>query len=78
MCAAARAWVRSLFVELAGQLDAVNADALGRQLVMLYDGATVAAQLDKDPSAAAQARAAAAALMESVMTANKFVGAVDV
>jgi len=71
VCAASRAWVRSLFVELAGQLDAANADALGRQLVMLYDGATVAAQLDKDPSAAAQARAAAAALMESVMTANK-------
>jgi AcrR family transcriptional regulator len=71
VCEASRVWVRSLFVELAGQLDAANANALGRQLLMLYDGATVAAQLDKDPSAGAEARAAAAALIESVTAATK-------
>jgi AcrR family transcriptional regulator len=68
VCETYRAWVQALFVELAQQLNVSDARALGRQMVMLYDGATVAAQLDKDPSVAADARAAAAALIE-IMTA---------
>jgi AcrR family transcriptional regulator len=66
-----RAWVEALFVGLAEQLNASDARALGRQLVMLYDGATVGAQLDKDPSVAADARAAAAALIEIMIVPDK-------
>jgi hypothetical protein len=33
--------------------------------VLLYDGATVAARMDRDPSAAAAARAVAAALLDA-------------
>ena len=71
VCETSRAWVEALFVDLAEQLNASDARALGRQLVMLYDGATVAAQLDKDPSVAADARAAAAVLIEMTTAPDK-------
>jgi len=71
VCETSRAWVQALFVEMAERLNASDAHALGRQLVMLYDGATVAAQLDKDPSVAADARTAAAALIEMMTTPDK-------
>lgn len=71
VCETYRAWVQALFVELAQQLNVSDARALGRQMVMLYDGATVAAQLDKDPSVAADARAAAATLIEMTTAADK-------
>jgi AcrR family transcriptional regulator len=63
-----RAWVRSLFVEL-GQAAGVPApEPLARQLALLYDGATVTARMDRDPGAAAAARAAAAALLDAALT----------
>jgi AcrR family transcriptional regulator len=71
VCETSRAWLEELFVGLAEQLNASDARVLGRQLVMLYDGATVSAQLDKDPSVAADARAAAAALIEIVTVPDK-------
>jgi hypothetical protein len=62
-----RAWVRSLFVEL-GQVAGVPApERLARQLALLYDGATVTARMDRDPGAAAAARAAAAALLDAAL-----------
>jgi AcrR family transcriptional regulator len=60
----ARGWVRSLFVDLARQTGAADPEALGAQLVLLYDGALVGAQVDSDPSIAATARAAAAMLID--------------
>jgi AcrR family transcriptional regulator len=60
----ARGWVRSLFVDLARQAGAADPEALGGQLVLLYDGALVGAQVDSDPSIAATARAAAAVLID--------------
>jgi len=71
VCETSRAWVQELFVGLAEQLNASNAHTLGRQLVMLYDGATVAAQLDKDPSVASDARAAAATLIDMMTAPDK-------
>ena len=71
VCETSRAWVQELFIGLAEQLNASDAHALGRQLVMLYDGATVSAQLDKDPSIASDARAAAATLIEMMTTRDK-------
>jgi AcrR family transcriptional regulator len=60
-----RCWLRSLFVDLARAAGAVAPEHLGRQLVLLYDGASVAAQLDRDPGVAAEARAAAATLVDA-------------
>jgi AcrR family transcriptional regulator len=60
-----RAWLRSLFVELARAAGAADPEQLARQLGLLYDGASVAAQLDRDPSVATVARAAAATLVDA-------------
>lgn len=59
-----RAWLRSLFVALAREAGAGEPEHLAQQLVLLYDGATIAAQLDGDKGVAAGARAAAAALLD--------------
>src|SRR5260221_3494928 len=56
-----RAWVRSLFIELAEGAGAGDAGQLGRQLALLYDGAAVAARMDSDRSGAASALVSAVA-----------------
>ncbi|HEX3804383.1 MAG TPA: TetR/AcrR family transcriptional regulator [Solirubrobacteraceae bacterium] len=61
-----RAWVRALFTDLAREAGAVDSDALAAQLVLLYDGAMVGAQLDNN---AAPGRAGSAAAMTLVDTA---------
>src|ERR1700674_5962659 len=50
-----RAWLRSLFTDLAQAAGASNAKQLGRQLALIYDGAAVAARLDEDRLRAAKA-----------------------
>jgi AcrR family transcriptional regulator len=61
-----RAWLRSLFTDLAKAAGATNAKQLGRHLALLYDGAAVAARLDQDRAGAATAmRAAAVALLDA-------------
>jgi AcrR family transcriptional regulator len=62
-----RGWLRSLFVDLARAAGAAAPEHLGRQLMLLYDGASVAAQLDRDPGVAAEARAAAATLVDAAI-----------
>lgn len=62
-----RAEIRNMFTELAGQAGAPDAPLLGRQLQLLYDGAGLSAQLDRDPQAAAAARAAAEALLDAAL-----------
>jgi hypothetical protein len=42
-----------------------DAERLARQLTLLYDGATVSARMDRDPGAAAAARAAAVTLVDA-------------
>ncbi|APW38665.1 TetR family transcriptional regulator [Rhodoferax koreense] len=63
----ARAWMRELFTGLARDAGVADAEGLARQLVILYDGATVAAQMDHDPGAVAAARGVAAALLEAAL-----------
>jgi len=63
-CTDSRAWLRNLFTELARDGGAARPAELGRKLVLLYDGATVGAAMDHDLSAAAEARAMAAALLD--------------
>lgn len=58
-----RAWVREMFADLARQADAADPEELGRQLALLYHGATLSARMDRDLSAAATARAGAAVLL---------------
>jgi AcrR family transcriptional regulator len=50
-----RAWLWSLFTDLAEAAGAKNPKQIGRQLFLLYDGAAVAARMDKDRGAAAKA-----------------------
>ena len=63
-----RAWLQSLFIELAKAAGAKDAKALGRQLSLLYDGAAVAGRMDRDRRGAANAvRAAAVALVDAAI-----------
>jgi AcrR family transcriptional regulator len=65
-----RAWIRSLFTQLAGQVGVADPDLLARQLHMLYDGASLSARMDHDPSASALARQAASALIDAAELAD--------
>ena len=58
-----RRWVRNLLVDLSRAAGAADPEELGGQLVMLYDGATVGAAMDRDPKVAVQARSLAEALL---------------
>jgi AcrR family transcriptional regulator len=63
-----RAWLRSIFIELAEAAGANDAKAVGRQLALLYDGAAVAARMDRDRRGAANAvHGAAAALLDAAI-----------
>jgi AcrR family transcriptional regulator len=60
-----RGWVRSLLTGLAREAGAADPEKLGRQLHMIYDGASLSARMDRDPSAAVAARAAAETLLDA-------------
>src|SRR5439155_2481280 len=65
VCRNARRWTRELLSGLAKKAVASNPDVLAKQLVLLYDGAAASAQMDRDPAAAAEARAAAVLLIDA-------------
>jgi AcrR family transcriptional regulator len=65
-----RGWVRGLLTGLARETGVAEPETLGRQLHMVYDGASQAARMDRDPSVAANARAAAAILLDAVLAAR--------
>jgi AcrR family transcriptional regulator len=60
-----REWVRAFVRGLVDELNVSDPDALTTQMILLYDGCTVAARLDRDPAAARTAKAAASALLDS-------------
>jgi AcrR family transcriptional regulator len=63
-----RAWLWSLFTDLAKAAGARDAKQTGRQLFLLYDGAAVAARMDEDRGAAAKAvRSAVLALLDAAI-----------
>jgi AcrR family transcriptional regulator len=62
-----RAWVRSLFLDLANEAGARDPEQLAQQLVLLYDGAGISAWMDHDPSAAKAARSVATALVDAAI-----------
>jgi len=65
VCDGARKWTRNLFADLARQAGATKPDLLAHQLVLLYDGASVSAQMDGDPRAATVARTVATQLFDA-------------
>jgi AcrR family transcriptional regulator len=60
-----RDWVRSLIRGLVADLGVADPDPLTDQLILLYDGCTVAARLDRNVAAAGAARAAAETLLSA-------------
>jgi AcrR family transcriptional regulator len=62
-----RAWIRTLFLDLAKEAGATDPKGLAQQLVLLYDGAGISAWMDRDPSAANAARAVATALVDGAI-----------
>jgi AcrR family transcriptional regulator len=60
-----RTQIRALFTELAEQAGASDPRKLARQLQVVYDGAGLAARMDRDPSIATTARAAAETLLDA-------------
>ncbi|MDT5031254.1 MAG: hypothetical protein QOC94_1425 [Actinoplanes sp.] len=68
VCDTNRAWTRELFTTLAEQAGAHDPAALAAQLVLLYDGTSVGARMDRTPGSAATARTIAAALLDAATT----------
>jgi AcrR family transcriptional regulator len=66
-----RAWLRSLFVDLATDARARNPQQLAQQLLLLYDGAAISAWMDHDPSAARAAHSVAVALLDAALPERK-------
>jgi AcrR family transcriptional regulator len=59
-----RAWVRDLFSGLGREAGASDPEGLSAQLVLLYDGSMVGAQLDHSAAPGRAARAAASSLLD--------------
>jgi hypothetical protein len=67
-----RAWLLSLFIDLATAAGARNAGQLGRRLLLLYDGAAVAARMDPDRDEAAEAmHSAVVALLDAAIPVRR-------
>ncbi|HEY3611198.1 MAG TPA: TetR/AcrR family transcriptional regulator [Pseudonocardiaceae bacterium] len=62
-----RGEIRALLAELAAQAGVPDPAALARQLHLVYDGATLSARMDRDPSVAAVSRATAEALLDAAL-----------
>jgi AcrR family transcriptional regulator len=63
-----RAWLWSMFTDLADAAGARDAKQMGRQLFLLYDGAAIAARMDQDRGAAAKAvRSAVEAVLDAAI-----------
>jgi AcrR family transcriptional regulator len=63
-----RAWVHTLFLDLAMDAGAADPKQLAQTLVLLYDGAVATAQMDKAPEAARTARHTAELVLDNVGT----------
>jgi len=60
-----RTWTRTLLTDLAREAGAHDPQALAAQLVVLYDGSSVGARMDRTSAAATTSRAVAAALLNA-------------
>jgi AcrR family transcriptional regulator len=71
VCETYRGWLRDLFLRLVREAGVPHPAPLVQQIVLLYDGAAVAAQMDGDASAAKAARATVAMLLDAAIAATK-------
>ena len=62
-----RAWTRGLFTELSRDAGVPDPPALADQLMLLYDGASVGARMDKRPGAPVLARVVVTQLLEAAL-----------
>ena len=62
-CDELRSWIRAQFTELAREAKVADPEFVGRQLMLLYDGASASAYLDGNKQAPRAARAMAAKLL---------------
>jgi AcrR family transcriptional regulator len=60
-----RSWLHDLFAALVARGSYRDPETLTSQLVLLYDGSNISAQLDHNPHAAIAAREAAASLLQN-------------
>ena len=67
VCDSSRAWTRSLLTGLAREAGAPDPQGLANQLVLLYDGATTGAQMDRNAGTAATAKAIASMLLDAAV-----------
>ncbi|MCU7729764.1 TetR/AcrR family transcriptional regulator [Actinoplanes sp. KI2] len=65
-----RAWTRGLLTELARDAGVSDAPGLADQLMILYDGASVGARMDKRADAARLARVVAVQLLDGALAAS--------
>jgi AcrR family transcriptional regulator len=65
VCEESRGFILGKFTELAREAGASEPELLGKQLVLLYDGASIAAHLDGNRDAASTARALAAQMLST-------------
>jgi hypothetical protein len=72
-----RSWVRRLFTDLAREAGVPDPEGLARQLHLTYDGASLSARMDHDPSAAVAARTVAEALVDAALGASSPSGTTD-
>jgi AcrR family transcriptional regulator len=70
VCRDSRAWLRGVLVDLVQAAGAEEPEKLGRRLQLLYDGASVAASIDGERGAVAEARATAEALLDAAGCAS--------
>jgi AcrR family transcriptional regulator len=66
-----RSWVRDLFNGLGRDAGAANPEALSEQLVLIYDGSMVGAQLDRSAAPGTAAQVAAAALLDAATSNSR-------
>jgi AcrR family transcriptional regulator len=62
-----RLWLHGMFENLVAELDVPEPSVLAGQLVILYDGAVAAAQMDSSPAAAQTAKGLAAMVIASAV-----------
>jgi AcrR family transcriptional regulator len=65
-----RGWVRTLLTDLSREAGVAAPETLGRKLHMVYDGASLSARMDRDPTASVVARSAAETLLDAALAAG--------
>lgn len=69
VCDTSRLWFRTMLTELAQKMGVKDPVSLAQQFVLLYDGASVSAQMDGNFQAAKTARIAASLMLEAAVKA---------